>query len=222
MSSWTAPQLSEDTLTAFSDDREDYEYDVFVSYRRHGEWPRWVREIFLPLFHHWLAEELGQTARVFVDQNIAEGDSWPQDLARALSGSRILVPLWTPTYFTSCWCKAELAHVYERETLCGFRTPNRPQGLIVPAALHDGDRFPKAARAITPAQLQLCSSIRMVRNSPTEEELERRIREWVPKVARAIGHAPAFDASWLHLSADSIIGLFEAITATQNELPTLG
>jgi len=31
-----------------------YEYDVFVSYRRHAEWPKWVQSIFLPLFNHWL------------------------------------------------------------------------------------------------------------------------------------------------------------------------
>jgi hypothetical protein len=54
-----------------------YESDVFLSYRRHGEWPGWVRDIFMPLFSHWLGEELPRDAKVFVDYEIETGDSWP-------------------------------------------------------------------------------------------------------------------------------------------------
>src|SRR5579859_7464055 len=28
-----------------------YEYDVFLSYRRYGEWPEWVKNVFTPLFY---------------------------------------------------------------------------------------------------------------------------------------------------------------------------
>src|SRR5262249_17868040 len=125
-----------------------YCYDVFISYRRYNPYPQWVKERFMEMFDFYLAHELGRPPEIFIDYKIAEGDSWPHDLAYALARSKVLVALWTPLYFTSKWCTSELAHMHAREERCGFRHRGRPGGLIVPATLHDGDDFPPQAKII--------------------------------------------------------------------------
>src|SRR5438309_10022485 len=103
-----------------------YEYDVFISYRRYGKWPCWVKEKFLPLFNLWLSAELGHDARVTLDEQIEAGVDWPIDLGQKLARSKLLVPLLSRQYFSSRWCVTELAHIYAREQQCGFGTPETP------------------------------------------------------------------------------------------------
>ncbi len=199
-----------------------YEFDVFVSYRRYGEWPTWVKEWFMPLFKHWLGEELGREPRIFVDYNIDEGVLWLPELARALSRSKVLVALWTPTYFGSKWCTSELAYMYAREEQCRLGTVQHTRGLIVPAALHDGDRFPQKAQDIQRADLQDCANVRIAKGSPTAEALSDRICSWAPKIARAIRGAPDFDPAWESLALDKFLDLFKRDDSEQTELPSLG
>lgn len=201
-----------------------YEYHVFLSYRRHGEWTRWVGEKFLPLFLHWLGEELGENAQIFFDQKFIEaGIVWPHELAFALARSRVLVPLLSRQYFNSEWCKAELAHMCAREDMCFTNAVRLSRGLIVPAVLHDGDDFPKNVCAITPTYLQDCANVRLAKDSPTEEELSKRIRDsLVPNVARAIQRAPHYDPSWEALTASNFLELFNRPTPKQKSLPSLG
>jgi hypothetical protein len=86
-----------------------YRWDVFLSYRRFHEWPRWVNDHFLPLFRFYPGEELGRDALVFVDtEEIQSGSFWPLSLAECVAESQVLVCLWSRLYFTSSWCAAEL------------------------------------------------------------------------------------------------------------------
>ncbi len=140
----------------------------------------------MELFGHWLEESLAQEPKIFIDYDIPEGDSWPHKLAYALGRSKVLVALWTPMYFNSKWCTSELAHMYAREQQCGFRTVKRPQGLIVPALLQDGENFPSQARAIQMKDLQGCANVWLAPDSPQKEELSQRIREWTPQIVQAI------------------------------------
>lgn len=199
-----------------------YDYDVFLSYRRLGEWPQWVDRQFLPLFRHWLGEELGRKPSIFVDrEGIQSGDSWPLRLAKAHSTSRVLVGLWSRTYFESKWCQAELARMLARHQACGIPTPDLPQGLIHAAVLHDGDTFPEAVATIQTVDLTSCASVRVARDSPTAEELESRIKRWVPGIARSISTAPEYDSSWLHDAAEAFLGLLMPKTIVP-ALPRLG
>ena len=97
-----------------------YEHDVFISYRRHGDWPGWVRNVFYRLLYHYLSEELGREAHIFLDENIRTGTAWPTYLKNALSKSRVLVALWSPQYFSSEWCLTEIASFIARENHNGF------------------------------------------------------------------------------------------------------
>lgn len=201
-----------------------YEYHVFLSYRRHGEWIRWVSEKFFPLFAHWLGEELGENVQVFFDQeNIEAGVIWPRELALALARSRVLVPLLSRQYFNSEWCKAELAHMGARGDKCFPNDVRRSRGLIVPVVIHDGEDFPKDICAITPTYLQDCANVRLAKDSPTEEELSKRIRDsLVPNVARAIQRAPDYDSDWENMTASNFLELFNRPAPKQKSLPSLG
>jgi hypothetical protein len=198
-----------------------YEYDVFVSYRRHREWPVWVRDLFMPLFSHWLGEELGREAAVFVDDQIETGDSWPQRLGHSLGRTRVLVALFSRQYFASPWCLRELQHVLLRERSCGFRTAQNPAGLIVPAYIHDGEDFPHQVRHIQAAQLQPYTNVRLSKGSVTEERLSDEIRTWVPNVAHAIRSAPVCDPGWTEQAVTAFLEQFDTAAQAQNSPPSL-
>ena len=52
-----------------------YEWDVFLSYRRSNDWPRFVERQFFPKLKHWLDTVLGHTAKIFVDvRKLEAGD----------------------------------------------------------------------------------------------------------------------------------------------------
>jgi hypothetical protein len=202
--------------------RNEYTYHVFLSYRRYGQWPGWVHDHFLPLFHHYLGEELGEEPRIFFDRtDIDAGTAWPWKLATGLAGSRVLVCLWSRQYFGSKWCKAELGHMRARENVCGFSTLERPQGLIVPAIIHDGDDLPPIERVTEPLRLIDVVNVRMAEGSKTAEALARQIAAWAPTVARAVRHAPDFDPQWEKLAAAAIGDLFQPQPA-QLSVPSLG
>jgi TIR domain len=199
----------------------EYEYDVFLSYRRAGDWPGWVENAFLRVFRHWLDEELGHPARIFVDQEMDTGTSWPDRLALALARSRVLVPLFSRQYFDSRWCKMEFAVMCERENRCGFGTPGNPHRLIVPAQIHDGDDIPAEARCIQAAPLQDCADPFMRENSLKWDRLSERINTWVPDVKAAIRRAPQCDPGWVALAGSAFTRLFESVGATQETPPSL-
>src|SRR5258705_3820007 len=92
-----------------------YQYDIFISYRRNEESRRWIEAHFEPLLKLRVDLNLGREPVVFIDDRIESGTSWPLQLASALATSRILVPLWTKTYFQSKWCTEELSHMLARE-----------------------------------------------------------------------------------------------------------
>ena len=199
-----------------------YDYDVFLSYRRLGEWPQWVDRHFLPLFRHWLGEELGRKPEIFVDrEGTQSGDYWPLRLAQAHSTSRVLVGLWSRTYFESTWCQAELARMLAHHQACGIPKPGLPQGLIHAAILHDGDTFPDTVATIQAVDLSRCANVRLAHGSPKAEQLEDLIRGWVPGIAHAIGNAPEYDSSWLDESAEAFLGLLTPKSIVPN-LPRLG
>jgi hypothetical protein len=198
-----------------------YEYDVFLSYRRHGEWPEWVEKVFRPLFEHWLGEEHPRV-RIFIDYEIESGAAWPQRLGKALSESRVLVPLFSRQYFSSPWCQLELSQMSAREARCNFRTAENPGGLIVPAHIHDGDGFPARAQAIQAAKLQEYTNVRLAKGSATEEHLSEEIRDWVPDIATAIRSAPPHDDEWTRLTVEAFVEQFRLGDSKQTAPPSLG
>jgi len=180
-----------------------YQHHIFISYRRNDETRRWIREHFVPLLQLHVGNELGQTPDVFVDDQLETGASWPARLAQALGGSRILVALWSRSYRFSDWCLIELTHMVERQRAAGLGTLAKPYGLVVPAFIHDGEDFleQQELRDIQYFEIQNCFNTRMARNSERAEELEKKIKEKAPDIARCIEAAPPWDPAWAATAA---------------------
>ena len=125
---------------------EGYQWNPFISYRRNGNVRDWVLNHFVPRLTACLTDELEYEPRIFFDQRIDVGTEWPSELASALQRSQLLLPVWSPSYFTSRWCMAEWRTMRRRQqTLVstGLETP-----LIYPVRFSDGDRFPQDAQNV--------------------------------------------------------------------------
>src|SRR5659263_104899 len=95
-----------------------YEYDIFLSYPTEYPFGPWVHETFLPLFRAYLKNSIygNANAKIFIDKyEIAPGDAWPEKIKRALSHSKCMVAMWSPSFFHSKWCMNECAIMLHRE-----------------------------------------------------------------------------------------------------------
>jgi hypothetical protein len=170
-----------------------YEYDIFISYKRYGEWTQWVCGEFLRLLRFHLANELGRDPKIFVDNQLEAGTDWPKDLALKLTVSRVLVPLFSKMYFGSDWCLRELYAARFKEEQLGLRTACSPSGIIVPARIHDGNE------ADLPKELHECCQMHMADlrpfaiaslrpSSQKYEAFEEAVKSWVEQSIK-----PAYD-----------------------------
>jgi len=197
-----------------------YQYDLFVSYRRNPETRTWIEEHFVPLLELRVGLELDRSVSIFIDDNIETGRSWPLELGNALGRSRALIVLWSGNYLASRWCATELSQMLARERETGARTAGRPHGLVIPAFIHDGDKFPADLGHIQRFEIQKSFNVRMARNSPRAEELDAVLSLHAPAIASAIEHAPEWKASW---PTDAGVEFFDQFyqdnEPTQNVVP---
>src|SRR6478609_65977 len=173
---------------------DDYEYDVFFSYKRHDLTLDWTRQVAQRL-RLWLGEELGgNAARIFVDEACIEiGNDWPETLKLALKSSRCMVAVWSPSYFQSNWCVSEWKSFCAREEALNLQ----PNGLIAPLQFHDGEHFPPEARRVQCADVRpYAVTVPAFWNSPKAIELEERLKSFATSVARIVRTAPPFNPDW--------------------------
>lgn len=188
-----------------------YKFDLFVSYRHDGPYGEWVEKPFLDLFTTYLRNELGRDPIIFWDRSgIASGDEWPLKLLSALAQSRCLIAIWSPAYFQSEWCRKELALMLARERHCGYRTLEKPGGLIISVAIHDGDRFPDVAKRIQHPDWHLYARVGDgFRKTERFVEFQDKLTNWAPDVASAIAacpkwHATFLDEQWIQAAISTI------------------
>jgi len=198
----------------------DYKYDVFLSYRRANEWPRFVHDHFLPKFRHWLDTTLGRTSTVFFDeQEIETGESWPYRLADALAHSRVMVCLWSKEYFSSQWCAAELGHMLaRRQSLTGSLGP---LPLILAVVIHDGNDIHASLGEIQRFPLQKYSNPWIAEGSSVAEVLSMKIEEFTTHVVHALDRVPDYDPSWPSLATKEFLEIFGS-RGILREPPSLG
>lgn len=183
----------------------NYTYDIFISYKRNPEADQWIKEHFEPLLAHSVELELGYPPKIFRDNRLAEGGSWPVDLGRALGSSKVLVSLWTKTYFHSEWCVREMATMLEREQEIGYRSDAVPNVLVLPSVLHDCDPLPNEVAHIQYGVLRSFFNVRMRRDSTKAELLADALTEAAPAIARAIEQAPPWQAAWPARTAEQFM-----------------
>lgn len=198
-----------------------YQHDIFISYKRDPETYRWIKDHFEPLLVHSVTLELGWQASVFIDDQIEAGTSWPIELGMKLGCSKILVPLFSRTYFSSNWCCLELSHMLSREQEVGCRTINNPHVLIVPVAVHDGDSFPNNIAHIQHFGIQNCFNVRMGINSPRAEELANILSQKAVAFANAINHVPPWDSNWQVDAAQQFYAQLYRVAPQQDSVPRL-
>jgi hypothetical protein len=197
-----------------------YQYDVFLSYRRANDWPRFVENHFLPKFRHWLDATLGRTSSVFFDvRDIETGESWPYRLANALAHSKVMVCLWSKEYFCSEWCAAELTQMLaRRKSLTG---PLGPPPLVLAVVIHDSETVDPSLADIQRFPLQNYSNPWIAEGSLVAERLSMEIEKLARDAADALAQAPEYDSTWPDLITEEFMRIFKA-RATQELPPSLG
>jgi len=182
-----------------------YAYDIFISYKRGKETNLWIKEHFEPLLEHAVALELGRIPKIYRDDLLNDGGTWPLDHGIALGSSRVLVPLWTKTYFHSEWCVLELSTMLDREQEMGCRTPSNPLGLIIPTVLHDYETVQPKLAHVQYREIRKCFNVRMQRNSERAEQLADALAAVAPGIACAIENAPVWQQQWPTVTAASFL-----------------
>ena len=197
-----------------------YQWDVYLSYRRSNDWPRFVEIHFLPKFRHWLDAALGRESKIFVDvREIETGDAWPYKLADGLAHSKTMVCLWSREYFSSKWCAGELTQMLaRRKSAIGTFGP---PPLILAVVIHDSENLDRSLADIQRFALQDYSNPWIAEGSPTAERLSVEIERLARDVADALARVPEYDDTWLDLVADEFMHLFDA-GPTQDLPPSLG
>lgn len=169
-------------------DGDDYEFDVFLSYRRKTPVKEWVTNSFVNLFRGWLGEALGGEARLFWDIDTLDvGDAFPVVLKDALRRSRCIVPIWSPSYFQSKWCQIEWQSFRRRSEKLGLLA----HGLVAPVRFYGGKTFPAEARDIQMADFSSLTSV--VEGTKTWELFQNQVRDFATKVAEIALAAPPYD-----------------------------
>ena len=199
----------------------DYEHHLFISYRRSDkQWTRWARENVAEPLETLLRLSLGDV-KIFVDNQIETGMSWPSYLARALARSRLLVPLLSRAYFQSDWCRLELNLMLDREEKCKFRCMSNPAVLIIPFVYDDGDCFPAEVREMQPKEIHDYANPFVRPDSPNFENFAEVLRRECPRLVAALETVPPFNPEWERIAYDQFRERFRIQVATQTTLPAL-
>lgn len=171
-----------------------YEYEIFLSYRREDPVRNWVLRHFHPRLLQWLGESFGEEPRVFIDETIEVGTKWPEQLKSALRSSSLLVPIWSPRYFRSPWCLAEWRTMEAREQLMGIKGVN---GLVCPVRYHDGNFFPLDAKGREWLDLSdLNYDIEAFERSEKYLLFIDRIKDFVKQLANRLATVPGWEPDW--------------------------
>lgn len=175
-----------------------YEYDFFISYRRDPPVGTWVTNHFAPLLEQWLNESCGRAVRIYRDvEAIKTGDEWPQNIREALLRSRFLVPVFSPSYFRSSWCVAELATMQARERVLGLRRGSSPQGLIFPVKFNDGKHFAASVNTIQMRDLSAWNQPwESYVQTPEFNELSKAVASLAEELSERVEAAPPWAPDW--------------------------
>ncbi len=107
-----------------------------------------------------------------------------------------------------------------REREAKLRTVGRPHGVIIPAFIHDGEKFPPDLGYIQHFEVQKCFNVRMSRNSPRAEELDATLTAQAPAIAACIDNAPSWRKAWPNEAAADFFKQFhQRVEAVQTTVP---
>ena len=183
----------------------NYKYDIFLSYPCSKVTPlieKWVEQFFLPLLHHSLEDALGRYPQIFSAQldDKPIHDYIHRQYKLALTFSRCLIPIWSPSYFSLEWSRYECAMMLDRENHIGYGKTENSNRLLLPVVGCDGDSFPEFSRQVPKLIVNsYVTKAPAFETLPKYFDFEKLVRDWVQtEVAEAINHAPALKSEWLN------------------------
>ena len=191
-----------------------YEFDLFLSYRRGGTVPDWVHNHLYPMLLDCLTDELSRTPSIFLDSTMETSVHWPSGLERALRRSRLLLPVWSPQYFTSPWCLAEWQTMLAREAASSLATEEQPQGLIYPLVFAAWRGLPDEAKKRRCRNMKLWNiPYPQYRNTEDYINLHREIRYVAEELATQIDRVPQWQPDWPVVLPTTVIRQTERVKA---------
>ncbi|HEY0171295.1 MAG TPA: toll/interleukin-1 receptor domain-containing protein [Pyrinomonadaceae bacterium] len=187
----------------------DYKYDIFISYRHEKKVHKpWALD-FVEKLKVFLVEELISTPRIFIDEEgIRTGDRWRRALEEALGYSKILIPIWSVSYFVeSEWCNKECAIMYYREMMLNEERRGRaPEGgagaepcrLLMPVRFMDGENYPPFAKDIQQFDCEIYNRAKRLSVGETKRFRAHmfHVKQWAPQVKERLMSAPPWDERW--------------------------
>jgi hypothetical protein len=133
-----------------------------------------------------------------------------------------MVAVLSRDYFSSDWCRLELATMREREKKSKMRTARNPSGLIIPVVIDDGDHFPADITAIQSEKLHAFANPFIRIDSPKQEALAEVLRTKVcPSIEKAFANVPKYDPSWEKRTHTRFQRTFKIHAQSQTTLPAL-
>lgn len=174
-----------------------YKYDVFISYSRRGSVQKWLLNHFFPKLQDCLADQLAPAPTVYMDRTMPRGVHWPSELQKALRHTKIILPVFTPQYFESRWCRAELGSMRERERMLGLASLEIPQSLVYPILYSDSDTFPAEAREWSWWDFKgLDMPEPVFQESRRFENFHKKVVELAEDLVRVLQQVPEWQADW--------------------------
>jgi TIR domain len=196
-----------------------YDHDVFISYKREQLWTPWTRDHFKKLLQSYLAQDLGYTPDIFVDERVTVGADWVDSLGEHLAKSRVLLAIFSADYFGSDWCVHELDMMLERSLACP-RARAEDARLIVPVVVHDGELIPTPVQRLQPAPFDKYRIAHINEASPDYHEFSKAMKVLSPSVATAINGAPNFSTKWVGHHKTRFNQIFQNSAARKATPPT--
>lgn len=168
----------------------DYRYDLFISYKSNPEFNPWVRNLLFKMIKGYLADIFVEPM-IYIDYHTETGEDWVKKIGEALGSTRVMLALFTPTYFASLWCVHELDLMHQRLlNTMGNR-------LIIPAmASGDESCIPEEIGRLQIKSLKKYRILDLQPGTKVCQEFSEKIRELSDEIAKAINEAPPFDPKW--------------------------
>lgn len=212
-----------------ADPINDYSNGVFVSYRRDNGngFEKWVRELFVAELQKILKQHLPRDtpeSKVWMDEQLVRlSPEYLDDIKRELYSSRVLVPILSVDYFTSEYCRWELAHMIARQQ-------KTQRSLICPVVLFDGINFPERVKSLFPLTDDPSCHHNFRRFATNVFDLDRptiaiaecavKIREFAEHaLVPVIGRSPQFESGWNSLDATAQTIADELVISSSTPTP---
>jgi MinD-like ATPase involved in chromosome partitioning or flagellar assembly len=170
---------------------EDYKYDLYMSYARSELTTEWMEHHFVPVLSHWVELISGQRPSIFFDKAVLTAAAeWAEVQKQALSRSRLLIPVLSPSYFRSRWCRAEF-ETFEQRNKGGYAS------LLIPVVISGGEAFPREVQKYQWADFRdEMVPLRQFASSPRYEQFHDKVKRLAQDVVDALGHVPSYNPGW--------------------------